>query len=264
MLFLFGLIWRCIARHRAGCIVCIFDVPFCPSPRLGSSWWSCYYLWCGSLHVWISSLACVGMNNTYLINGEQELAVMYNDVSCLENHHAATFFRMVQKDEVTFSGKQLHSCAIFGQSSWLSIWASDYGVSHSDGYFQRIEYRTAEKDPEVCDWVDPSYWHGPSFWYGKVVTLLYGVTLYVFHQRPMYYSYFVGWSCITCTSYGGVQTQCLWWIIEYALLIGCNSEFAWKFPQLGFVRWGRKGEPIVIECSRYPSPSPCNCKQGTT
>lgn len=40
-----------------------------------------------------------GMNNTFHINSRSDLALLYNDVSILENMHAATAFRMIMGDK---------------------------------------------------------------------------------------------------------------------------------------------------------------------
>jgi high affinity cGMP-specific 3',5'-cyclic phosphodiesterase 9 len=36
-----------------------------------------------------------GVNNTYLINSNDELALRYNDISVLENHHASSLFKIL-------------------------------------------------------------------------------------------------------------------------------------------------------------------------
>jgi hypothetical protein len=40
-----------------------------------------------------------GYNNNYHINSGSELAIKYNDISCLENFHTSTLFRILRKDE---------------------------------------------------------------------------------------------------------------------------------------------------------------------
>ena len=40
-----------------------------------------------------------GYNNNYHINSSSELALKYNDISCLENYHASTLFRILRKDD---------------------------------------------------------------------------------------------------------------------------------------------------------------------
>ena len=40
-----------------------------------------------------------GYNNNYHINSSSELALRYNDISCLENYHASTLFRILRKDD---------------------------------------------------------------------------------------------------------------------------------------------------------------------
>jgi hypothetical protein len=37
-----------------------------------------------------------GVNNAFLINIKDELAMRYNDISVLENHHCATLFRILE------------------------------------------------------------------------------------------------------------------------------------------------------------------------
>ena len=38
-----------------------------------------------------------GVNNNYLINSESDLALTYNDISCLENYHTSTLFKILRK-----------------------------------------------------------------------------------------------------------------------------------------------------------------------
>ena len=40
-----------------------------------------------------------GYNNNFHINSSSELALNYNDISCLENYHASTLFRILRKDD---------------------------------------------------------------------------------------------------------------------------------------------------------------------
>ena len=40
-----------------------------------------------------------GYNNNYHVNSNSELALTYNDISCLENYHASTLFRILRKEE---------------------------------------------------------------------------------------------------------------------------------------------------------------------
>lgn len=37
-----------------------------------------------------------GTNNAYQVNSQTDLAIRYNDVSVLENHHAALCFHLIQ------------------------------------------------------------------------------------------------------------------------------------------------------------------------
>ena len=39
-----------------------------------------------------------GFNNPYLVNTKQEFAIIYNDKSPLENHHAFSVFNLMQKE----------------------------------------------------------------------------------------------------------------------------------------------------------------------
>ena len=40
-----------------------------------------------------------GYNNNFHINAKTELALTYNDISCLENMHTSTLFKILNKDE---------------------------------------------------------------------------------------------------------------------------------------------------------------------
>jgi cAMP-specific phosphodiesterase 4 len=40
-----------------------------------------------------------GVSNTFLVNSEDELAIVHNDVSVLERFHAAETFRLLKQDE---------------------------------------------------------------------------------------------------------------------------------------------------------------------
>ena len=40
-----------------------------------------------------------GLNNNYHINSLDELAIIYNDLSCLENYHSSTLFKLLKNEE---------------------------------------------------------------------------------------------------------------------------------------------------------------------
>ncbi len=40
-----------------------------------------------------------GLNNNFHINASTEIAITYNDISCLENYHSSQLFRILKKDE---------------------------------------------------------------------------------------------------------------------------------------------------------------------
>ena len=40
-----------------------------------------------------------GYNNNFLVNSNSDLALNYNDISCLENFHTSTLFKILRKDE---------------------------------------------------------------------------------------------------------------------------------------------------------------------
>ncbi len=40
-----------------------------------------------------------GLNNNYHINASSELAIIYNDLSCLENFHSSTLFKLLKNEE---------------------------------------------------------------------------------------------------------------------------------------------------------------------
>ncbi|KAG5674089.1 hypothetical protein PVAND_004075 [Polypedilum vanderplanki] len=60
----------------------------------------------GDLDVFILLISCIchdldhpGYNNIYQINARTELALRYNDISCLENHHCSIAFRLLEYPE---------------------------------------------------------------------------------------------------------------------------------------------------------------------
>lgn len=68
----------------------------------------------GDLEVLILLASCVchdldhpGYNNIYQINAKTELALRYNDISPLENHHCSVAFRILENED----------CNIFGSFS---------------------------------------------------------------------------------------------------------------------------------------------------
>ena len=56
----------------------------------------------------------VGFSNAYLINTTSELAIRYNDMAVLENHHASICFTLMNEPEVNllqnFTKKQIREC----------------------------------------------------------------------------------------------------------------------------------------------------------
>lgn len=46
-----------------------------------------------------------GTNNLFEIKTRSKLAILYNDVSVLENHHAASFFFLIENEK--------HDCNVF-------------------------------------------------------------------------------------------------------------------------------------------------------
>lgn len=60
----------------------------------------------GDLEVLILLVSCIchdldhpGYNNIYQINAKTELAIRYNDISPLENHHCSVAFRVLENDD---------------------------------------------------------------------------------------------------------------------------------------------------------------------
>lgn len=60
----------------------------------------------GDLEILILLTSCIchdldhpGYNNIYQINARTELAIRYNDISPLENHHCSVAFRMLEIDD---------------------------------------------------------------------------------------------------------------------------------------------------------------------
>lgn len=60
----------------------------------------------GDLEVLILLTSCVchdldhpGYNNIYQINAKTELAIRYNDISPLENHHCSVAFRILENED---------------------------------------------------------------------------------------------------------------------------------------------------------------------
>ena len=65
----------------------------------------------------------LGVNNDYLIKSFHPLAVMYNDISPLENHHLAAAVRVMQRPECRFVKVRggLAMCFVYPQQSVASI-----------------------------------------------------------------------------------------------------------------------------------------------
>lgn len=60
----------------------------------------------GDLEILILLTSCIchdldhpGYNNIYQINARTELAIRYNDISPLENHHCSVAFRILENDD---------------------------------------------------------------------------------------------------------------------------------------------------------------------
>jgi high affinity cGMP-specific 3',5'-cyclic phosphodiesterase 9 len=53
-----------------------------------------------------------GYNNAYQINAGTELAIIYNDTSPLENHHAACLFSVLKIDECNLVKKFRRDCVV--------------------------------------------------------------------------------------------------------------------------------------------------------
>ena len=51
------------------------------------------------LSAFVHDMGHPGLNNTYQVNAETRLAVLYNDISVLENHHCAMAFDMFKKGQ---------------------------------------------------------------------------------------------------------------------------------------------------------------------
>ena len=46
-----------------------------------------------------------GLTNNFHINSSSNLAITYNDISCLENFHCSTLFTIIRKDETNIFEK---------------------------------------------------------------------------------------------------------------------------------------------------------------
>ena len=47
-----------------------------------------------------------GLNNSYQMNTESDLALRYNNKSILENHHASAALRLLKEDQFNIFGSQ--------------------------------------------------------------------------------------------------------------------------------------------------------------
>ena len=46
-----------------------------------------------------------GVNNQFLVRGADPLAILYNDVSPMENHHVAAAFMLMREEQYNFMEK---------------------------------------------------------------------------------------------------------------------------------------------------------------
>lgn len=90
----------------------------------------------------------VGYNNAFLVNSQHELALMYNDISPLENMHSAKFFEEMRSEEQNFLGSMSqHSFLEFRSKVVECILATD--MSHHFELVDRVATRVNALDADA-------------------------------------------------------------------------------------------------------------------
>lgn len=87
----------------------------------------------GDLEVLILLTSCIchdldhpGYNNIYQINAKTELAIRYNDISPLENHHCSVAFRILENDDCNiFKSFSMEDFKVVREGMIRSILATD-------------------------------------------------------------------------------------------------------------------------------------------
>ena len=101
----------------------------------------------------IHDFAHPGVNNTYLMNSSDELAILYNDKSILENHHASASFKiMLQPDCNILSGVDRTQYKQIRESILNNVLATD-AAQHFD-YLGKFKAKLAAGDFDMEDDAD--------------------------------------------------------------------------------------------------------------